>query len=127
MNDPLLFYLDILISILAFVFLAGTLYLYSIIQNERFADIKSRLFHRFKEIKTWMALALSSIFFLAGAVTLNLSMAPDLPFIYKVIGRLNLIFFEILALSVIPIARILEGNKKRKLSFYHHTLKRLKE
>ncbi len=122
----LLMFLDIVICIMAFFVLVGSLYLYLIVQNEPFAHIKSRLFHRFKEVRTCLALALTSLFFLWWSVTIDLFSDSDLPFFFEVIGRLSLLCFELMVMSLIPIARILEGNKRRRLSFYYHTLERLR-
>ncbi len=125
MTDLLLI-LDVLICFMALFVLVGSLYLFLIVQREPIAHIKSRLFHRFREVKTCLALALTSLFFLWWSMTIDLFSSSDLPFFFEVIGRINLLLFEVMVMCLIPIARILEGNKKRRLSFYYHTLERLK-
>ncbi len=125
MTDLLLI-LDMVICLLAFFVLVSSLYIYLIVQNEPITHIKSRLFNRLKEIKTYLALALTSLFFLWWSITIDLFSDSDLPYFFEVLGRLNLMIFELLVLCLVPIARILEGNKRRRLSFYYHTLDRLK-
>lgn len=122
----LLLMMDLIVSILAFFVLAAAIYLYSIVKLQPIAHIKSRLFHRFYEIKKWMSLALSSIFFIWMAATLDFISDSEMPFMLEVVGRFNFIIFEILALSLYPIGRILEGNKRRRIAYYYHTLDRLK-
>lgn len=126
MNEILIAF-DIIISFLAFVLVAVTLFLYNVVKLEPISHIKSRLFTRFKEVKICIALSLFSVFFLWMAASLEFLTTTDDELSVELLGRLNLVFFELLWLSLYPLGRIFEGNKKRRQAQYRATLKKLKE